>query len=167
MNKRVDYITKNLNTLLAMYEDYATKKSNYKLGVLLASDKIRVVLFEDNEIANYFTISFFEKEEKLREYMSISTFVMLLGNVLIHKKDNVFFNERHKPYLRVMVTDKKLLEIFETICEKQMDMFVNMDMDLVQRSYEEIPRLLRLNNFSYELEALVNRTGTILKRSIR
>ena len=73
---------------------------------------------------------------------------MLLGNVIIYRDKNVFFNERHKNYLNVLVEDKELLELFTELRNTQ----ENLDKrnEIVSNAYEIIPFNKRYTSLEFD-----------------
>ena len=73
---------------------------------------------------------------------------MLLGNVMIYQDENVFYNEKHKNYLNVLVEDKELLELFTELRSTQ----ENLDKrdEIVSEAYEMIPLDKRYTSLEFD-----------------
>lgn len=141
MKEFCDKVVSELLELYYLYESYIWKwdNQNVNINIIFANNSIYFDLGILEEGIDSYGVAFDEKDRKLYKYISIKFLVKLLGCMVIHHDNDMFFNDNHKPYLSVFIEDEELLGLMEKVALIQKNDFVNERMDLVTNLYKEIP----------------------------
>ena len=102
-----------------LYETKCWQDDELEIFVEMFDNKFLMSLMRNEEVLDAILFCYENDERIIYRYMMIKFFLMLLGNVIIYQDKNVFFNERHKNYLNVLVEDKELLELFTELRNTQ------------------------------------------------
>lgn len=161
MNDLLEDMFISLDRLYYLYEEYIWKNKNCRLVVLVKDNTICFYLYKDKEVIDEIILSFDERERSIYEYIGVRLLILLLGNVYIYNYENIFYNDRHKSYLRLIVLDKDIMKMMKMIIDVQdycvvsenMEYVVNIKNCLViDRDYNEVLSLLNERiNFSRKL----------------
>lgn len=136
MNKPIDELTERINKLYKTYEKFITNKSDRHLAIIFDNNILTFYLYEKEELIDEFHLSFDEKEKDLYKATCLRTFIMALGNVLVHKQKtddyNTYYNNHHKPYQAVIAKDKNVDKLIEEMLENQETEIINNDTKVVK-----------------------------------
>ena len=109
MKNKTDVLVQKLNDLYRLYEEYCWHNSKLEIVIIFEGKTIQMYLNDKSGNIDTFCLSFSKYERKIYQYISLKLFNLLLGDVYIYMDGNVFYNESHKPYLRVVVCDNEVL----------------------------------------------------------
>lgn len=131
-----------------LYETKCWQDDELEIFVEMFDNKFLMSLMRNEEVLDAILFCYENDERIIYRYMMIKFFLMLLGNVIIYQDKNVFFNERHKNYLNVLVEDKELLELFTELRNTQ----ENLDKrnEIVSNAYEMIPFDKRYTSLEFD-----------------
>lgn len=130
-NYRDDLVNRVIN-LYNMYERYMWKRDNVKLNILIQDKSIGFYLYDDKDELDNLVLTFSGKENNLYKYVSIKILLEMINDVLIYRSDNEFYNNVHKPNLRLIVNDEVIFNIITDLVDKQLLEFINDDMDVIR-----------------------------------
>ena len=164
MEKFLEEFVSSLDRLYYTYENYIWKNSDSKLDVLIQDNTISFYLYKDKEVIDEIIFSFEEKEKSMYNYLCVRLLVILLGNVYIYNKDNIFYNDTHKAYLKLIVNDDNVLDIFNNIVGSQEDKSIGENMDLVLGMREKLTRKRYYNQFIYQVNDRIELSKKLLRR---
>lgn len=137
MNEEIDNIIINyLEDLFFTYEKYMWKHEESNLVVLIQDNSLGFYIYDKGETIDEFIIEF-DDEEEVYNYMCIRTMFILLGNVYIYRDNNVLYNNTHKPYLKLIVNDKHILDMMNEIILLQDNIIIHENMDKVKAMREK------------------------------
>lgn len=160
----IEDLVDEINRLSNIYERYIDRHDGVKLNLYIDDRKISFKLYDDNEILDEFILEFNKYEKKVYKYVSIRTIILLLGNMMIYNEDNKFYNNSHKPYLRVIVKDSEIYEIMMQLLERQEDEVINTKNETVENLHVKTPRIFYPFRFMANLDMRVEFTDMLLKR---
>lgn len=133
--KSIDKMLDRLYELYTVYERYIWKNEDVKLFIFLEECEISFLIYrqEKDECIpiDAVTLQFNDNEMNLCMYASLRYFIKIFGNVMIHKEDNVIYNDRHMPYLKMVIGNDELLQMISEIIDMQEEVFVNDDLEIV------------------------------------
>lgn len=164
MEKFLEEFVSSLDRLYYTYENYIWKNNASKLDVLIQDNTISFYLYKDKEVIDEIIFSFEEKEKSMYNYLCVRLLVILLGNVYIYNKYNVFYNDTHKAYLKLIVNDDNVLDIFNNIVSKQEDKSIGENMDLVLGMREKLTKKRYYNQFIYQVNDRIELSKKLLRR---
>ena len=166
MNKFVNELTERINEFYKIYETYAWKQSNRKVVVSFGEKKnLSFYLFENDEPIDELQLSFDEKEENLYRAICLRTFIMIIGNVKIHKlSDDMYYNPHHKPYLLIISRDKKLCNDLDRLIEIQTNEILNFDTDIVKNSVSKVKYKKYSKKFLSELDTRIDLSREMFRK---
>jgi len=164
MEKFLEEFVSSLDRLYYTYENYIWKNDDSKLDVLIQDNTISFYLYKNNDVIDEIIFSFDEKEKSIYNYLCVRLLVILLGNVYIYNKDNVFYNDTHKTYLKLIVNDDNVLDIFKNIVSNQEDKVIGNNMDLVLRMRERLTRKRYYDQFIYQVNDRIELSKKLLRR---
>ena len=164
MEKCLEEFVSSLDRLYYTYENYIWKNSDSKLDVLIQDNTISFYLYKDKEVIDEIIFSFEDKEKSMYNYLCVRLLVILLGNVYIYNKDNIFYNDTHKDYLKLIVNDENVLNIFNNIVSSQEDKSIGENMDLVLGMREKLTRKRYYNQFIYQVNDRIELSKKLLRR---
>ena len=131
-NKFIDLLTERIKELIKIYEDYIWKKDNRRLVTIFQNRMIYFYLYdEDNELKDEIFLKFDNRESKLYNYMCIKVFLILFGNVLVNRDNNVFYTNSYKNYLGLVIYDGEVLENISKLATINRYEIVNDDNPIV------------------------------------
>lgn len=93
----------------------------------------------------------------------IRHFISVLGNVRVYKRDNVFYNEMHKSYLRVIVNDLEIIGIINEYMNRQEELQIDEIFD--RELYSKIP--LRERHEDKRVDNVLKKRYEITKKLLR
>ncbi len=135
--KSVNTMLEKLYELYTVYERYMWKNEDVKLFIFLEECEISFLMYyeENGECIpiDAVTLQFEQSEMDLCKYTSLRYFIKIFGNVMIHRNDNVIYNDRHMPYLKMIIGDDELLQIINEIINIQEEVFVNDNLEVVDK----------------------------------
>lgn len=158
-----DLVVNRLNELYKIYEQFIWKRKDRRLIVLFQENMtISFYLYEGKEVVDELDISFDEKESSLFRIIALKLFANLLGNVYIHNEENIYYNKKHKDYLRVIVCDEELKKIISKLVSNQEKEIINTNNSVIK---ENIPVLKRKysKEFIGQLDKRVNLSSLMLR----
>lgn len=167
MNKFVDELSDRINELYKVYENYIWKKDGRRLAIVFQNNMILTFyLFENNELVDELHLSFDKNEYNLYRAVCLRTFVMALGNVLVHKLDSedVYYNDKRKPYLAVISKSDSITEIIDIMLETQETEIINKNNIMIQTLEKNIKRKVYNKQFLKELDTRIKLSDKMLKR---
>lgn len=112
MNKYISEVLERLDTVYTIYERYAWGNKDTKINIIIQDNSISFYL-NDNKLDDEFILTFAEEETILYHYLSLEVLAIVLGNVYIHRSDNILFNNAHKSYVKMFINDEAILKIME------------------------------------------------------
>ena len=115
----IDDLDRELKRLISAYENYIFKNENAKLEFIIDRFSNKLILLNDGEIVDEFIIRYNKCENKKYKYISLKLIDILLGNNIIHVKDNILYNDKHKPYLKIIINDEYLLNLMRELLVNQ------------------------------------------------
>lgn len=148
----MEYIIRELEKFYYLYEELIIKDRAYYLAIIIDDNKIIMNIVKSGEIEEIVELVFCDKERKLYEYLVIRLFLTILGNVVIHNDKNIFYNDKQRENIKLIVGDIDIYKILLEIKEIQMDMILNKDSKLIRDMYRDIPIRYRIRNKKYEEE---------------
>ena len=95
-------------------------------------------LGRNDEDIDSFGIQFDDKDRDIYLYVAIRFMISLLRCVVIHRDENILFNDYHKPYLSVIIEDRELLSMMVDVIEIQKNEILTDRMELVNNLYNQI-----------------------------
>jgi len=130
-----------LNEIFNIYEQYIWRHDNSRLDVILQDNCISLYLYEDDEVIDEIIFNFGNGNRAFRiyRYMGIKMMLILLGNVIIKRDENILYNDVHKPYVKLIVNDESLLLIMQEIIDRQYNEVINDKMDVINNIYIKVP----------------------------
>lgn len=165
MNKYVDLLTDKLYELYKTYESYAWKDNNRRIVVKFNDKKLSFYLYElsfHDEVVDDFHVSFDKVEYDLYKIICLRLFVMIIGNVKIHRLGNdMYYNSVHKPYLLVINKDMELNILIDEMIVRQDKEILNFDMDIIKDVSKNVKKKRYSNHFLDNIDM-----HTILLREI-
>lgn len=164
MNKFLEELVSSLDNLYYMYERYIWNNSNSKLEVLVQDNTICFYLYKNKEVIDEIILSFDEDERLMYTYVCIRLLIILLGNVYIYNKDNLFFNNKHKSYLTLIVNDDDILDSMIKIISMQDDIVINEDMDMILDIKGSLARKKYSKDFIKEMNNRIDISKKLLRR---
>lgn len=164
MDKFLEELVSSLDRLYYMYEEYIWKNDNSKLNVLVQDNTICFYLYKDGEVIDEIILSFDSKERRIYSYICIRLLILLLGNVYIYNKDNEFYNDTHKDYLRLIVNDEGILDIFIKIISMQKDIIINENIDIILDIKDSLYRKKYSKEFIKEVNDRIEFSKKLLRR---
>lgn len=141
---KIENITKTIDKFNILYENMAWKDDSIKLDIFYEDEKIIMKLYNDKEILDILELSFSEKERKKYIYYVMHHFISVLGNVKIYQNNNIFYNEKHKSYLRVIINDQVIERLVKEYMNRQEELQIDQIFD--EKLYKEIPFVMRYEN---------------------
>ena len=163
MNKFLDDIIKLLDELYCTYERYMWNNDDSNLEVLIQDNMICFYMYKNKDLIDEILLSFNEDERSIYVYICIRLLFILLGNVYIHNQDNLFYNDKHKKYLRLIVNDEVVLDSMNKIISMQDDVIINDNMDIVV----DIRKSLIKKRYNYEFVDELNDRVNFSKKLFR
>lgn len=141
-------VDKQVDRFYKLYETKCWKDNELEIIVEMIDNNFLMSLVKDEEVLDAILFYYGKNERIIYRYMMIKFFLMLLGNVMIYQDENVFFNERHKNYLNVIVGDSDLLKLFTELRNTQ----ENLDKrnEIVSEAYEMIPFDKRYTSLEFD-----------------
>ena len=109
MKAKTSILVSKLNELFRLYEEYCWHDDNLEIVVTFDEMAISMYLNDKNHNKDMFCLTFNPCEKKVYKYVSLKLFSLLLGDVYIYKDDNSFYNQKHKPYLKVFINTDDIL----------------------------------------------------------
>ena len=164
MEKFLEDFVSSLDRLYYTYENYIWKNNDSKLDVLIQDNTISFYLYKDKEVIDEIIFSFDEKEKSMYNYLCVRLLVILFGNVYIYNKDNIFYNDTHKSYLKLIVNDDNVFDIFNNIVSSQEDNSIGENMELVLGMREKLIRKRYYNQFIYQVNDRIELSRKLLRR---
>ena len=131
MKRYIDELTKRIDELIKIYEEYLWKHEDSSLIVAFRDNTVVFNLCEGKEIIDEIYMTFEEKERKFYEAICLKTFAILLGNVMVYYDDEysngyvVYHNEARKPYLAVQSNDEKIISLLDSVINDQETEIIN------------------------------------------
>lgn len=146
MKKYIDELTKRIDELIKIYEQYLWKDEDSNLIVSFQDNMIMFNLCEDNEIIDEIYLSFEEKERKFYEAICLRTFALLLGNVRVYKDDiandyTMYYNESRKPYFAVISNDNNILLLINSLVDCQETEVISNN-QIIMKANKKVSRYL-------------------------
>lgn len=148
----MEYIIRELEKFYYLYEELIIKDRAYYLAIIIDDNKIIMNIVKNGEIEEIVELVFCDKERKLYKYLVIRLFLTILGNVVIHNDKNVFYNDKQRENIKILVGDIDIYKILLEIKKIQKDMIINKDSKLIRDMYRDIPIRYRIRNKKYEEE---------------
>lgn len=141
-------VDRQVDRFYKLYETKCWQDDELEIFVEMFDNNFLMSLMRNEEVLDAILFCYENNERIIYRYMMIKFFLMLLGNVIIYQDENVFFNERHKNYLNVLVEDKELLELFTELRNTQ----DNLDKrnEIVSNAYEMIPFDKRYTSLEFD-----------------
>lgn len=141
-------VDRQVDRFYKLYETKCWQDDELEIFVEMFDNNFLMSLMRNEEVLDAILFCYENNERIIYRYMMIKFFLMLLGNVIIYQDKNVFFNERHKNYLNVLVEDKELLELFTELRNTQ----DNLDKrnEIVSNAYEMIPFDKRYTSLEFD-----------------
>ena len=141
-------VDRQVDRFYKLYETKCWQDDELEIFVEMFDNNFLMSLMRNEEVLDAILFCYNKDERIIYRYMMIKFFLMLLGNVIIYRDKNVFFNERHKNYLNVLVEDKELLELFTELRNTQ----ENLDKrnEIVSNTYEIIPFNKRYTSLEFD-----------------
>lgn len=164
MEKFLEEFVSSLDRLYYTYENYIWKNDDSKLDVLIQDNTISFYLYKKNEVIDEIIFSFDEKEKSMYNYLCVRLLIILLGNVYIYNKGNIFYNDTHKDYLKLIVNDDIILDIFNNIINVQEDKSISENMDFVLGMREKLIKKRYYNQFICQVNDRIELSKKLLRR---
>ena len=163
MDKFLDDIIKLIDELFYIYERYMWNNDDSNLEVLIQDNMICFYMYKNNELIDEILLSFDISERTMYVYICIRLLFILLGNVYIYNQDNLFYNDKHKKYLKLIVNDSIVLDSMNKIISMQDDVIINDNMDIVV----DIRKSLIKKRYNYEFVDELNDRVNFSKKLFR
>ena len=157
-----DLVVNKLYELYKIYEEYIWKYNGRKLIVMFQNNMISFYLYQDNQVVDELDISFDNKEEKLYTSICLKTFIFLLGNVLIYKDNNIYYNNKHKDYLRVIVKDNRINKIINELVNNQINEVIDTKNNIIKNN-TKIKRKIYNKEFLNKLDTRIELSKIMLR----
>ena len=164
MEKFLEEFINSLDKLCYTYENYIWKNKNVRLDVVLENKKINFYLYKNNDIIDEITFGFEDKEEKMYDYVCVKLLIILLGNVKVYNSDNIFYNDTHKSYLKLIVNDNNILNIFKNVVNNQENNIIDENMELVLVMREKIFKRRYYSNLMLQVNNRIELSKKLLRR---
>ena len=156
-----DFI-EEIEILCNTYEEYIYKHKDSKLLFIVENKKLTFLLHNKEETIDEFIIEFNKYETKIYQYISIQTIIMLLGNMKIDNKSNIFYNQKHKPYLRVEIADEEISNLVLNLLKQNPDGIINKNSTLTKGM--KVKKLIYPIRFMSQLDMRVELTKRLLRK---
>lgn len=134
---KIEDIIHVINKFNILYEDIAWKDDRVRLDIFYQDEKIIMKLYNDMEVLDILELTFSDKERKKYIYYVMRHFISVIGNVKVYHEDSIFYNKKHKGYLRVIVNDQEIKELLMEYIRMQEEVQVDKIFD--KKLYGEIP----------------------------
>ena len=164
MDKFLDDVIKSLDDLYYIYERYMWNNNDSNLDVLIQDNTICFYMYKNKDIIDEIILTFDEDERCMYVYICIRLLLILLGNVYIYNQDNLFYNNTHKKYLKLIVNDEIVLDSMIKIISMQDNIILNENMDLVLDIREILIRKKYFEDFINQLNDRVDFSRKLFKR---
>ena len=167
MNNFLINLTNKISELYKMYETYIWKNENRRLAVIYGDNlMITFYLFESSQLIDEISLSFDKKEYDLYKAICLRTFIVLLGNVMVHKMENddVYYNNIHKPYLALIVKDKNVATSIDKILVNQLNVITNFNIKEVVDASNKVNNKVYSKKFLNRFDARIKLSREMLKR---
>lgn len=163
MDNFIEGLVNKLEELYNYYEMYMWKNTNANLDILLQDNTVCFYLYNNNNLLDEFILSFDDKERKLYEYLCLRIMILTLGNLFIHQEENIIYNDKHKPYLKIIVNDDEVLNILNMIISSQEKEIINSDTPGVRDIYKSVPKRKYPSSFIDELGSRVEKSKRLIR----
>ena len=166
MKEYYDVVNSKLMELYYVYESYIWKneEKGININVIFEDNMIYFDLGKEEDDIDSFGVSFSEEDRDIYKYISLRFMISMLRCVVIHKEENVFYNDYHKPYLSVIVSDTELLSLMNLVKQRQQDEILTDRIDILSNLYEEIDKEKSLTlSFINNINSRVGLTRQLLR----
>ena len=166
MKKMIDELTERISKLYKTYENFLWRGNNRELIITFQSNRlISFYLYKDMEIIDEIYLSFDEKEYDLYKAACLRTFIICFGNVLAHKHEDedVYYNDKHKPYLYIISKDKNVTALVDSMIAKQEQEIINENTPEVKGITERIKKRVYDKKFLEHLDQRIKISHELLK----
>ena len=148
MKNNLNDIVSKLNEIYKVYEEVCWHYDDTEIVVVFDNNTITLYLNNPIENKDTFGISFNPIEKNVYKYISLKFFDLLLGDVYIYNQGNVFYNQKHKPYLTVIVTDEVILRYVGNLVINQSEKHIKSGInDICKKEPFKVYSKKFLNNF--------------------
>ena len=124
-----------------LYETKCWKDNELEIFVEMIDNNFLMSLMKDEKVLDAILFCYNKDERIVYRYMMIKFFLMLLGNVMIYQDENVFFNEKHKDYLNVLVNSQR----FEDKLKLKKPITINID------RLKEMAKIVSIDKWQYKI----------------
>lgn len=163
MDNFIQDLVGKLEELYNYYEMYMWRNTNAHLDILLQDNTICFFLYDSDNLLDEFILSFDVRERRLYNYLCLRLMILTLGNVFIHRKDNIIYNDKHKPYLEIIVNDEELLNTFNMVINIQEKEVINSNTDIIKNIYKLIPKKRYPSSFMDELGNRIEKSKRLIR----
>ena len=164
MDKFLDDVIKSLDDLYYIYERYMWNNNDSNLEVLIQDNTICFYVYKNKELIDEILLTFDDKERGIYVYICLRLLLILLGNVYIYNQDNLFYNNIHKKYLKLIVNDEFVLDSMIKIISMQDNIIINENMDLILDIRESLIRKKYSHDFVKKLNDRIDFSRKLFKR---
>ena len=169
MNNYINELTDKLYELYKTYESYAWKYNDRRIVIAFQKDRrLSFYLYElygQKELVDDLHLSFDKLEYDLYKIICLRLFVMIIGNVKIHKLGNeMYYNPIHKPYLLVINKDMELKKMIDEMIVRQDNEILNFDIDIVKDVSKNVKKKKYSKQFLDNIDAHTKLLREILRR---
>ena len=142
MRRFKDDLVNKIIDLYNMYERYIWKHDDVKLDVLIQDGAISFYLY--NSICDFdeLIVDFSKKEHGLYKYVCVRILLMLSRDCIIYQDDNIFYNNVHKPYLKLIVNDDVIKNVMSDLVVRQNTEIINENTDIISDINDSVEYLL-------------------------
>ena len=161
MKRYIDELSKRIDELLKIYEQFLWKDKNRKLAAIFYNDyTIAFNLYEGTDQVDELYLSFEEKEGHLYRAACLQTFKIMLGNVMVYKgqnvNENIYYNEKIKPYFLVVSTNDEVTELLDSLVLNQEENVIDNNNKIIKNVNYKVkqysPNIPVLNEFDNRIE---------------
>ena len=145
---KISEVDKALDKFYMLYETKCWSNEELEVVVEMINNSFMMALVHGDNIIDAMLFSYEDSERSVYKYMMVKLFLMFLGNVMIYQNDKIFFNEKHKNYLSVLVLDSELLDIFTELRITQDDL--DKRDEIVNRVYGDVPMDKRYTSLEFD-----------------
>lgn len=157
MKQMIDELTERIEKLYHTYENFIWRGGNKQLIITFQKNRgLSFFLYKDDNVVDELYLTFDEAEYDLYKATCLRTFIICFGNVLVHKHEteNIYYNDKHKPYLHIISNDDNVTALIDSMLAKQEQEIINNDKNEVKSITERIKKRIYDKKF---LETLDNR----------
>jgi len=160
-------ILDRITDLYNMYERYIWIHEDTKLNILIQDNTVSFYLYDDKKDLDEIVLTFSGKENKLYRYISVSMLLMMLRDMIVYRDEFEFYNNVHKPYLRLIVNDDEILEIMKILIDRQNSEIISDKTDVIKEISDGVPYIwFYPRKFINQLDERIGMTRRLLRTGV-